>query len=125
MCALRGGHNFPTATLGHSVESALKAAVYSGPYFPNASTPWIEDHSIEVPDFMCSTPYKIGCLFNVSGDPTEQNDLAISQPKDAKRLLDRLNAWSRTRFDPMRGDKDPRACTQVDANDGFYGPWLP
>jgi len=102
----------------------VKMAVYSGPYFPNASTPWIEDQSIEVPDFMCSTPYKIGCLFNVSGDPTEQNDLAMSQPKDAKRLLDRLNAWSRTRFDPMRGDKDPRACTQVDANDGFYGPWL-
>jgi len=106
--------------------TSINMAAYSGPFFPNASTHWIKNHSITVPEFMCSTPYKIGCLFNVSADPTEQNDLALSRPKDARRLLDRLRAWSATRFDPMRGnDNDPRACPQVVKNGGFYGPFAP
>jgi arylsulfatase I/J len=103
--------------------TAINMAAYVGPFFPNASTPWIKKG--KVPEFDCSTRDKIGCLFNVSADPTEHNDLALSHPKDTKRLLDRLRAWSATRFDPMRGDTDPRACPQVEKNGGFYGPFAP
>jgi hypothetical protein len=100
----------------------VSQTVWTGPTFPNASTPWTIDGV--PPSFQCSTPYKIGCLFNVSADPTEHNDLAESQPEVAKRLLDRLRVYSATYFNPDRGDHDPRACKQVQKNKGFYGPWL-
>ncbi len=135
VCWLPGANPMPAPILGTSagiivgdmkliVGTMVKMTTWTGPVFPNASTPWTIDSSIDVPGVQCSTPYKIGCLFNVTADPTEHNDLGLSQWDEAKRLLDRLREWSKTYFNPDRGDADPKACKQLKKNGGFYGPWL-
>lgn len=100
----------------------VQQAVFTGPVFPNASTPWTING--KTPTFDCSTPYKIGCLFNVTADPTEHNDLAETQWDHAKQLLDRLREISATYFNPDRGGTDQRACKQMEKMGGWYGPWL-
>ena len=105
----------------------VNMAVFTGPQFPNASTPWTSNTTIKVPGFACSRPNKVGCLFNVSADPSEHVDLALdpAHAADVARLLARLREVSRSRFDPLRGPGDPRSCKQVKDNGGFFGPWLP
>jgi len=106
------------------ITGEVSQAVFLGPTFPNHTTPWTMNDTIKVPTFYCSLPHKRACLFNVTADPTEHKDLAMSRPEDVIRLLDRLRWWSSTQFDPYRGTGDPRACTQVIRNRGFFGPWL-
>jgi hypothetical protein len=103
----------------------VNMAIFTGPHYPNASTPQDLING-KVPSFGCSTPAKPwGCLFNVTSDPTEHNDLAAAQPAVAKALLDALRKVSRTYFDPERGDVDPAACARMmGPNRGFFGPWL-
>ena len=105
---------------------SVNMAVFTGPTFPNASTPWTSNTSIAVPSFACSLPNKAGCLFNVSADPTEHNDLALDPMYSAElaRLLARLREVSKTFFNPSRGNGDQQACAQVKANGNFFGPWL-
>ena len=100
----------------------------SGPHYPNASSPYQKKGSkVKVPDFTCSTPTKKACLFHVTEDPTEHNDLGTDPVHQDKldELLGRLAATSKTFFNPSRGDGDPKACVQVAENGGFFGPWLP
>ena len=109
---------------------SVNMAVFTGPRFPNASTPWTNNNSIKVPSFGCSAPYKTGCLFNVTADPTEHHDLWQEQPQQMARMLERLKEISRSRFDPNRGPGDQRACAQMKKNAdsqgrGYFGPWLP
>eukprot|EP00937_MAST-01D_sp_MAST-1D-sp2_P006826 g6826.t1 len=105
----------------------VNMAVFTGPAYPNSSTPY--NNSVKVPGFACSLPAgnKVGCLFNVSADPTEHRDLALepAHADDVQRLLARLRAASATRFDPARGSGDPAACAQMEQNGNFFGPWLP
>ena len=54
-----------------------RANCWQSPIYPNASVP-----SIKGGPFDCGR----GCLFNVSGDPSEYTDLAASQPDDVARL---------------------------------------
>lgn len=91
---------------------------------------------------------KLGCLFNLSAgsdpsfgvivrfavqqlivlsaDPTEHNDIASQQPDLASQLHAKLLAFAATLFDPDRGFEDyDGPCRQVEANGGFWGPWLP
>lgn len=106
------------------ITGRVKMSVFQGPQFPNASTPWDAVGSkLKVPDFQCSTPTKVACLFNVSADPTEHHDLAVERSDDAMRLLARLKNLSATSFNPSRGDGDKRACVQAKKT-GFFGPWL-
>lgn len=112
------------------VGTAVNMAVFTGPHFPNASTPWTNNATIKVPSFACSAPGKAGCLFNVSADPTEHNDLALAMPDTVAQMLTRLRELSRSRFDPARGGGDKRACAQMIKNQdsrgkGYFGPWLP
>merc|ERR1719253_2225483 len=102
----------------------IAQAVFTGAVFPNASTYWTLGNDEKVPTFDCSTPYKIGCLFNVTADPTEHNDLGETHWDDAKRMLDRLREISKTYFSPDRGGIDQRACKQYEKNGKWYGPWL-
>ena len=97
--------------------------IFTGPQYPNSSTPYETE---KVPYFDCSTPSKpYGCLFNLTADPTEHHDLALTRTEDALRLLRRLQNVSRTYFDPSRGTEDPRACVRMmGVNRGFFGPWL-
>ena len=105
--------------------NAVTMAIFTGPTYPNASTPkdLIDG---KVPSFACATPSKPwGCVFNVSKDPTEHDDLAAERPDVARSLLAMLRNVSRTYFDPDRGAVDPRACTRmIGINQGFFGPWL-
>jgi hypothetical protein len=109
------------------VGTSINMAVFTGPTFPNASTPWTSNTSIKVPSFACSLPNKVGCLFNVKLDPTEHVDLSLdpAHAPDLARLLERLRTVSKTFFNPNRGGGDPAACAQLKANGNFFGPWLP
>jgi len=73
----------------------------------------------------CTTAAKPGCLFNVFDDPSERHDLALQQPQLAATLLQRLQELDATLFDPPRGAPDHAgACKQVEANGGYWGPWM-
>ena len=97
---------------------ALALFLHSTPYTPGR-------YGVQVPGFACSAPRKLGCLFNVSADPNEYDDLIFTQPEDAAHIFDKLLNASIDQFDPLRGDADPKACTRVNGpNQGFYGPWL-
>jgi len=96
----------------------VKMVMWTGPVYPNASSP------SKIPSFVCSKKGKIGCLFNITADPTEHNDLVHERPDDANRLLDRLVKVSATMFNPDRGTVQKAACDQVQKNGGFFGPWL-
>lgn len=105
----------------------VRFASWTGPQYPNASThkkPNMSKTAFIEYKFDCTTPYKVGCVFNVTADPTEHSDLAEAMPELAEQLLNRLRIISKTRFDPKRGKGDPAACKQVEKNGGFYGPWL-
>jgi len=104
----------------------VRFTIRMGPAYPNASTPYTPGrYGVQVPGFACSAPRKLGCLFNVSADPNEYDDLIFTQPEDAAHIFDKLLNASINQFDPLRGDADPKACTRVNGpNQGFYGPWL-
>mmetsp|Transcript_33336 Transcript_33336/g.87426 ORF Transcript_33336/g.87426 Transcript_33336/m.87426 type:complete len:117 (+) Transcript_33336:1486-1836(+) len=109
---------------------SVSMAVFTGPQFPNSSTPWTNNNSIKVPSYACSRPFKTACLFNVTADPTEHNDLWQELPDVMASMLDRLRTISKSRFDPLRGGGDKRACAQMvknadSRNVGYFGPWLP
>ena len=99
--------------------TAVSMTMWTGPQYPNASTP------ADIPKYACTTPYRRACLFNVTADPTEHNELSAQRPDDAKMLLEALLNSSKSFFNPKRGDGDQRACKQMEGpNRGFYGPWL-
>jgi len=74
----------------------------------------------------CTGPGKIGCLFNLTADPTEHVDL-IAQPgmdKIASQMQARLQELHKTNFDPNRGDEAYIGCIQFFRYGGYYGPFL-
>jgi len=97
-------------------------AVWTGPFYPNASTNFTANAETRL---SCG---KSGCLFDVGGaDPGEHVDLAAVRPADVDRMHTRAQALAKERpFSPARGTRlDLRACAQIDANGGFWGPWAP
>ena len=65
-----------------------------------------------------------GCLFNISSDEEERENLNASRPDDLARLHARLVQLREGVYHPWRGVEDPAACAQVGLNGGFWGPWL-
>jgi len=66
-----------------------------------------------------------GCLFDVSADPAEHNDLA-GRPEHADRLArmqDTLRALNKDLFLPGRGHGTVDACMAFIDNGGYYGPF--
>ena len=92
---------------------------WTGPVYPNASR-WPTWATIE----NCTTPQKVGCLFDIFDDPTEHHDLAAAKPDVAAALLARLEALEATKFDPPRGVPDAKSCDTLWDNGGYWGPWL-
>ena len=94
-------------------------AVWTGPFYPNASTNFSAISST-VED--CSTH----CLFDVGGaDPGEHSNLAAARPADVARMAARMAVLSQTKFKPARGSGlDVRGCEAIDKNGGFWGPWI-
>ena len=85
-----------------------------------------------------------GCLYNLSEDEEERDDLAARYPQRVSAMLKRLDDYHRTAFLPERCVKsahcqDPITCTgrgggchhpaaceaAVEKWDGFWGPFLP
>jgi arylsulfatase I/J len=88
----------------------------TGPVYPNAST----DHSSETA-FDCGS----GCLFNISGDPGEYNDLAASRPDDLRHLHALWQTRSATKFGHPQVKKHKARCiAYVKAHSGFVGPYM-
>ena len=106
----------------------VNMAIWQGPAYPNATTPY--NNSVKVPGYACSNPYRRACLFNVSADPTEHNDLSASQPDDLKRMLNLLVNRSASFFKPERGPGQNASCAIGEGaykgprGQGFFGPWL-
>ncbi|XP_023225085.1 arylsulfatase B-like isoform X1 [Centruroides sculpturatus] len=49
------------------------------------------------------------CLFNIADDPCEYNNLAKSNPKILKDLIERVAAWNKTAVPPGKVPPDPAA----------------
>ena len=100
----------------------LDQNIWTGPYYPNAST-WQD------PPYHCGVPTtpptgKGGCLFNVFTDPTEHDDVAAQHPDIVASLYARLLELQTTAFTPDRGTDDGAACTAAMAYGGFWGPFV-
>jgi arylsulfatase I/J len=103
--------------------------IWTGKYYPNASTSWND-----VP-YHCGVPAngstpaigKGGCLFNILDDPTEHHELDVTTPANAKivaELFAELSAVDATTFTPNRGKVAPEACqAAVQTSRGFWGPF--
>jgi hypothetical protein len=106
----------------------VNMAPWQGPAYPNATTPYNNSH--KVPGYACSTPYRRACLFNVSADPTEHDDLSASRPDDLDRMLNLLANRSANFFNPSRGSGQNASCEIAEGaykgprGQGFFGPWL-
>ena len=97
--------------------------VLTGPEWPNTSFPPLVPlaHSRE-----CGRTAERGCLFELTSDPLEVNSLASSEPSRFASMLARVDQLQATVFSPVRGKKDPGACTEAESptRGGFWGPWV-
>ena len=92
-------------------------AFVTGPFFPNVSTP----DSIPAALVDCGR----GCLYDLSGDPLEANDLAALMPQRVATMRARLEELLPTAFNPRRGQEDPAACeVALQRYGGFWGPFV-
>ena len=99
------------------LKGSQKSACWSGPHVPNGTGPGICTTVVE-----CGT---VGCLFDLFSDPQERVNLA-SDPEHAGTLTAmqaQLTEANTRIFSPDRGAPDPRACAQVKANGGYWGPF--
>lgn len=100
--------------VGHQMPSA-----WVGPRYPNASTPT----TVWPPALVCQP----GCLYNLTADPREEEDLAAAQPALLQRLLARYGALVANLSAPNGGDdahhQDPAACAAAEAAGGWWTPW--
>ena len=97
---------------------------WTGPVYPNASR-WPTWATIE----NCTTPQKLGCLFDIFGDPSERSNLALTNSSLWSRMLARVDelqaglASGPEIYSPVRGKRDPRACAAAKARGGYWGPF--
>eukprot|EP00939_MAST-03C_sp_MAST-3C-sp1_P003416 g3416.t1 len=94
-----------------------------GWFSPNVTNP-INGSSPSVKNTACAVPNP--CLFNVTEDMTEHEDLAETYPEIVAELLDRFKALGDTYHPPQ---KNPLVdlggyCKAVELNGGFVGPWM-
>jgi hypothetical protein len=75
--------------------------------------------------FNCSALPGGGCLFELSADPTEHNELGAAKPDKLSALLGEMAAAQEKVFSPDRGLVDKRACEAATGRyGGFWGPWI-
>ncbi len=101
-------------------------AGWTGPEFPNNT----KNSAGHIPDyndfsFNCSALPGGGCLFELSVDPTEHNEIGAAKPDKLRALLGEVAAAQGTVFSPDRGLVDKRACEAATGRyNGFWGPWI-
>ena len=92
-------------------------SVWTGPQYPNTSTPHDKIHVQE----KCGE----GCLFNIKEDPNEYDNLASKMPDTLAQMQKKLSKYQATYFNPDRGEKSPLAChTALNTYGGFWGPFV-
>lgn len=96
---ISGGYKLLLGTLAQSG--------WTGPSFPNVTSKWDPDRSIE----HCGNTTETGCLFYIESDPGEHHNVAGERPEIWHRMMQRLLQINETFFAPDRGEKDARACT--------------
>ena len=96
----------------------------TGPLYPNAST----NHSSEPGGCDCG---HLGCLYHIRNDPSESDDLRLSHPAVAARMLRRAEELDATAIEARKGvgwrgeNNATRYCEAADARwSGFWGPDL-
>lgn len=117
---------------------------WQGPLYPNCSTisSWQHGDGPAADDFkVFGTPIQpsdaakrarvfweldcsMGCLFNVSSDPTEHNNLASTLPEVVAAMNRTLQLLNKDNFLPDRGSGALRACEVAMLNGGYYGPFV-
>ena len=96
---ISGGYKLLLGTLAQSG--------WTGQVFPNLTSHWDPDRSIE----HCGNTTATGCLFFIETDPGEHHNLASERPDVWHKMMKRLLQVNETFFAPDRGEKDPAACT--------------
>ncbi len=92
-------------------------AGYTGPMYPNTSSP--EGIKLKA---QCGDS---GCLYNIKTDPEERNNLATSMPDMLTQMRSKLAKYQATYFNPDRGNSWPGACdVAMNKYGGFGGPFL-
>ena len=95
----------------------IEYSVWTGPQYPNTSTPHDNIHIRE----KCGD----GCLFNIKEDPDEYDNLASKMPDILAQMQKKLSKYQATYFNPNRGQKSPLACeTALNKYGGFWGPFV-
>lgn len=106
------------------LHSNMEMNVFTGPFYPNASTPTGGGWPNTPLD--CGPPTAPTCLFNVFDDPTEHDNVAAARPDVVAALAARIAALQAGVFSPARGTPSPLACNASnEVWGGFVGPFLP
>eukprot|EP00947_MAST-08B_sp_MAST-8B-sp1_P001461 g1461.t1 len=94
-----------------------------GWFSPNVTDP-VNRNSPSVKDQACIWPKP--CLFNISADITEHEDIAGKFPNLVTDMVARFKALSSTYHPPRTNPTVDLAgyCKAVDLNGGFVGPWM-
>lgn len=90
---------------------------WQSPNFPNMTGP------SQAPVGDCGA----GCIFNLSRDPTEQNDLRDAEPQMTKMLRASLAGQRNITFSPNRGQQSALSCLAAGPGakwNGFWGPFV-
>ena len=107
-----------------SPEGEAQAAWFGGPplYFtPNASHPNPPINQTACPN---SKP-PFGCLFNLTRDPNEHEDIAISEPDAMAAMMADFMALNSTFHPPwiVPKSEEVELCAVAQANDNVAAPW--
>ena len=90
---------------------------WQSPIYPNAST----DHSKET-EYDCGMT---GCLFNITSDPSEYENLADSEPMLLQQMTKLYQQKNATKFWLKRVQVDAAKCAaKRDERGGFLGPYF-
>jgi len=94
-----------------------------GWFSPNATQP-VNASSPSVKTPACAMPSP--CLYNISNDMTEHEDLAASHPDVVSQLLRRFVELADSYHPPQTNPKEDLDgyCKAVAVNRGFVGPWM-
>jgi len=99
-------------------------AGWQGPHYPNSTTNTL-CFDTNIKKSSCVAKCDPACLYNIKTDPEERVDLASTQPDKVKSMLQKLDEYKKTAFNPKRGGTDPRACTKALGDyHGFWGPFI-